>query len=132
MAWGLSHALFVPPRKQPAASAEQALFQQIQRVYLPLSYTGRDAVCRFEPGDRVQPGDPLALPENDDPAPVKSSVEGVFDGTRTLSHPVYGPITCAVIRPAIMPTPRAESDKRISPTPAQVMEIGRASCRERV
>ena len=106
MAWGLSHALFVPPRKQPAASAEQALFQQIQRVYLPLSYTGRDAVCRFEPGDRVQPGDPLALPENDDPAPVKS---------------------CAVIRPAIMPTPRAESDKRISPTPAQVMAAAKAA-----
>ena len=127
MAWGLSHALFVPPRKQPAASAEQALFQQIQRVYLPLSYTGRDAVCRFEPGDRVQPGGPLALPENDDPAPVKSSVEGVFDGTRTLSHPVYGPITCAVIRPAIMPTPRAESDKRISPTPAQVMAAAKAA-----
>lgn len=127
MAWGVPRVLFLPSYKEPAASAPIALFQQIQRVYLPLSYTGEAGACRFEPGARIAQGDRLTLPSEEETLPVKSPVEGVFDGTRELSHPLYGALTCAVIRPAIMPTPRPESDKRVSPTPAQVLAAAKAA-----
>ena len=120
MAWGFPRGLLLPSFKEPAASTGIALFQQIQRVYLPLSYSGQPRSCLFEVGDPVRQGDLLTLPEEDELLPVKSSVEGVFDGLKQLSHPLYGALTCAVIRPAIMPTPRPEAEKVVSPTPAQV------------
>lgn len=127
MAWGFPRRLFLPTYKEPAASADMALFQQIQRVYLPLSYAGRTLTCRFSPGEAVTQGDLLTMPDGDDPLPAKSTVDGVFNGLRELSHPLYGTLTCAVIRPAILPTPRPESDKRLAPTPAQVLAAAKAA-----
>lgn len=127
MAWGFPRGLLLPSFKEPAASAGIALFQQIQRVYLPLSYSGQPRSCLFETGDPVRQGDLLTLPEEDEPLPVKSSVEGVFDGLKQISHPLYGALTCAVIRPAIMPTPRPEAKKAVSPTPAQVLAAAKAA-----
>ena len=127
MVRGLFRGLLLPSYKEPAASAEIALFQQIQRIYLPLSYTGSTTVCRFEAGDQIRQGDRLTPPGEEDSLPIRSPVEGVFDSTRTISHPLYGALTCAVIRPAIMPTPLPCSDKPASPTPAQVMAAAKAA-----
>lgn len=127
MANGLFHRLHLPSRKEPAASAGITLFQQIQRVYLPLTYEEGDALCRFTEGDRVFQGDRLTPPEAEHLLPVRSPVEGVFEGVRELSHPLYGLLACAVIRPAIMPTPQPEAEQPVSPTPMQVIAATKAA-----
>jgi electron transport complex protein RnfC len=101
------------------------LFQQIQRVFLPLSYGGEDLPCRFAPGDAVATGDRLCPPECAVALSLRSSVEGVFEGLRTLSHPIYGTLTCAVIRPAIQPTPAPDITPAKGATAQQVLFAAR-------
>ncbi len=124
---GYFHRLHLPSFKEEAASTAITLFQQIQRVYLPLCYGDEETSCRFTPGDRVFQGDRLTPPEEEHSLPTRSPVEGVFEGVRELSHPLYGPLTCAVIRPAIMPSPQPEAEGMITPTPAQVVAAAKAA-----
>lgn len=121
------YRLILPEDKQPNASADIPLFQQIQRIYLPLSYGEETPICRFAEGDRIAQGDRMTAPENADLLPTYSPVEGVLESVRRLSHPLYGELACAVIRPAIMPTPPPESEQVITPTPAQVIAAAKAA-----
>lgn len=124
MARGYFHRLNLPSYKAPT---DITLFQQIQRVYLPLTYGEEAATCRFEVGDRVFQGDRLTPPEEEHLLPMRSPVEGVFEGVRELSHPLYGVLSCAVIRPAIMPSPQPEAEQPVSPTPDQVITAAKAA-----
>ena len=84
--------------KEPAISLPTTELTDISQVILPFSFATeasvRPAVSLY---DTVNKGTPLAVIEDDPLATVCSSVMGAVSGERTIQHPLYGTLNCAVI-----------------------------------
>ncbi len=84
--------------KEPAISQPTAELTQISQVILPFSFATEAAVVpAVSLYDTVNKGTPLAVIEDDPLATVCSSVMGAVSGERTIQHPLYGTLHCAVI-----------------------------------
>ncbi len=85
-------------RKEPAISQPTTELTDISQVTLPFSFTTEASVHpSVSLYDTVNKGTPLAVVEDDPTATVYSSVTGAVSGERTLQHPLYGTLHCAVI-----------------------------------
>lgn len=88
----------LPFQKKPANSLPTAELTDISQVILPFAFTTeatvRPAVSLY---DTVNKGTPLSVIEEDPLATVCSSVMGAVSGERTIQHPLYGTLHCAVI-----------------------------------
>ncbi|MCI8553640.1 MAG: 4Fe-4S dicluster domain-containing protein [Clostridiales bacterium] len=90
----------LPMMKEPAASRPIEEIETVGQVLLPLAVKGdprrscRPALVTYS---SVIRGQVIGLPEEGEGTPVISSVTGVLAGTRTLTHPLYGEMVCAVL-----------------------------------
>lgn len=89
----------IAPRKEPAASREIADCRPAETVLAPLSYGGAGCIPVVQPGSAVTAGGLLGRPDEENGLPAAATVTGVYEGTRTLSHPVCGEVVCALLRP---------------------------------
>ena len=85
--------------KEPAASRGIERLKNIEKVQIPLSY-GDARVCRPALGayETVMRGEAVGLPEDPGDAPAIATVSGVFSNLRTLHHPLFGELNCAVVQ----------------------------------
>ena len=87
----------LPNRKEPAASRDVVALTDHRHVYVPISYEGNKGHCLLKPYAAVLRGQVIAAPETTDGAPIVSTVSGVFTEQRTIEHPLYGTLDCAVL-----------------------------------
>lgn len=84
--------------KKPAILLPTAEFSDVGQVVLPYAFPTeaplRPAVSLY---DTVRPGSPLSQVEGEPFSVVRSSVTGVVSGEKTVVHPLYGELRCAVI-----------------------------------
>ena len=87
----------LPQLKEPAASREVARLKAEGTLCLPLAYDEQGGTPTCSLRETIRKGQPLALPDDPASLPVYASVTGTLEGTRAVSHPLYGRIECAVI-----------------------------------
>lgn len=95
-----SRGVRLPSYKEPAASHSIAACAPEKPVLTPLAY-GDVPPCRLaaEPGASLKRGGVLGLPREEGGAPVVAPVSGVLQEVRTVAHPVFGDLPCAVLLP---------------------------------
>ncbi|HIZ20912.1 MAG TPA: SLBB domain-containing protein [Firmicutes bacterium] len=90
--------VFLPSLKEPAASRPIADIPVPAQVFVPLLAPGgepcRPAVGNYE---TVLRGEPLGLLEGSGAPAVYAPVTGVLSDVRTMTHPLLGDISCAVL-----------------------------------
>ena len=87
----------LPHLKEPAASREVARLEAKGPLSLPLAYDEQGGTPICAPREIIRKGQPVALCGDSGCLPVHAGVTGTLEGTRTVSHPLYGRIDCAVI-----------------------------------
>lgn len=92
----------------------------------PFSYGEAVCVPVAQPGCAVTAGGLLGRPEQENGLPAVATVTGIYEGTRTLSHPVFGEVTCAMLRPQTTHMPSAGEARRTDRLKAQdILEAAR-------
>ncbi len=119
------HGLKLLFQKEPARSAPIAELTEISQVILPFSFaTEASVIPAVSLYDTVNKGTPLSVIEDDPLAIVCSSVMGAVSGERTVQHPLYGPLNCAVIDcvPAL-PAPEVPAPLPEELTPEHILQV---------
>ena len=84
--------------KKPAILLPTAELSDVSQVVLPFAFPTEAAVTpAVSLYDTVRPGSPLSRVEGEPFSVVHSSVTGVVSGEKTVNHPLYGELRCAVI-----------------------------------
>lgn len=85
--------------KEPAASRGIESLKSIEKVQIPLAY-GDSRVCRPAMGayETVMRGEAVGLPDDPADTPAVATVSGVFSNLRSLHHPLFGELNCAVVQ----------------------------------
>lgn len=84
-------------QKSPAIDQPTAVLTDVAQVVLPYTYfSDVPVLSTVSLYDTVRRGTPLSAAE-DTSGPVLSSVMGAVSGERTVLHPLYGELRCAVI-----------------------------------
>lgn len=88
----------IPHDKEPAASRGILPFSPAGPVLVPLCYGDTsEALPAAAAGAQIGRGEVLSDPGGDTPS--LATVTGTFEDIRTISHPVVGQVSCAVLRP---------------------------------
>ena len=88
----------IPYNKEPAASRGVLPLSPVGPLLVPLCYGDTaDALPAAAAGARMERGEVLSDPGEDTPS--LATVTGIFEDIRTISHPVVGQVSCAVLRP---------------------------------
>lgn len=116
----------IPACKEPAASREVADYMPTQPVLAPLSYGGDTCTPVLEPGTAILAGGLIGQPAEAGRLPAAASVAGVFEGIRTISHPVCGEVVCAILRPQPADSPAVGKARNLDGIKAQdILEAAR-------
>jgi len=87
----------LPSLKAPAAGRAVEEADAVSRVYLPLSFGGRERRVTLHQYSSVLCGQAVASSKDKKAPPLLSSVSGVYTAQKVVSHPVYGETTCLVM-----------------------------------
>ncbi len=112
-------------QKEPAISRPTAELTDIPQVVLPYSLpTQATVVPAVHLYDTVSKGTPLSIVEDDPLVVVRASVTGAVSGERSVQHPLYGTLSCAVID-CLPDTPAPELPTPVSEhfTPDYILQI---------
>lgn len=91
----------IPRYKEPAASRDILPVVPTGPVFAPLCYgEAETSLPAAAVGAAVHKGEPLGVPREEDDAPAFATVDGVLTDVRSIGHPVFGTIACAVLQPA--------------------------------
>lgn len=98
-------------KKSPAIDRPTGVWMDVAQVVLPYTYfTDVSVSSTVSLYDTVRRGTPLSASDEEPLAPVLSSVTGAVSGERTVTHPLYGELHCAVIdRLPVDPEPEMPS-----------------------
>lgn len=115
--------------KKPAILLPTAELTDVGQVVLPYAFPTeapvRPAVSLY---DTVRPGSVLATAEGDPFAVMRSSVTGVVSGEKTVVHPLYGELRCAVIDcPPETPALDVAPESGEAPTRESILEAAAAA-----
>lgn len=84
--------------KKPANLLPTAVLTDVAQVVLPFAYpTAAPVSPSVFLYDTLRPGTPLSTVEGEPFSVIRSSVTGVVSGEKTVFHPLYGDLHCAVI-----------------------------------
>lgn len=124
-----SRGVYLPQRKEPAASLPIADLEEPGRILLPFSNSEEQfASPSVQDYDTVAVGDVVARAAETWNCPVRSSVTGVVAGTQAVEHPLFGTMQCLAID-CVVAAQRDPFEHRDteSLTPQQIAEIARAA-----
>jgi electron transport complex protein RnfC len=115
--------------KKPAILLPTAELSDVGQVVLPYAFPTEAAVTpAVSLYDTVRPGSPLARAEEDPTAVMRSSVTGVVSGEKTVNHPLYGELRCAVIDcPPVTPAPEVAPESGEAPTRDSILAAAEAA-----
>lgn len=90
----------IPHDKEPAASRDILTLAPAGPVLAPLCYgEAETSLPVAAAGAAVHKGEPLGLPREEDAVPAFATVDGTLSEVRSLNHPVFGTVACAVLEP---------------------------------
>ena len=124
-----NRGISIPRQKEPAASRAVEELQTSGQVLIPLSY-GEAKVCQLtvKPYATVMRGQVIGTPVDPQDAPAIATVTGVLAGTRSVDHPLFGRLECAVVDGMVTGGERpAARRKKNSPSPQEVIEAAKTA-----